>query len=145
MISIRPMTLQDAARVAELSGELGYPVTVTEIGERFARINGKADNACFVAVDAGNVVGWVHVHAIDRLETPLYADIGGLVVAESVRNRGAGKLLMEAAEAWAVANGYPAVKLSSGLHRAGAHQFYERIGYRNTRTAYRFEKTLPNT
>jgi predicted N-acetyltransferase YhbS len=142
MISVRLMTIEDAAQVAELSRQLGYPVTVHEILERIERINKKRDNVCFVALDGERIVGWVHVHEIDRLETPLYAEIGGLVVDAKLRQKGAGKLLMSAAEGWAVENGYLCVKLSSGLHRLDAHKFYERIGYRNTRTSYRFEKQL---
>jgi GNAT superfamily N-acetyltransferase len=142
MISIRFMTIEDASQVAELSAQLGYPVVGGEIRERIERIGKMRGHACFVAVDGERVVGWVHVHEIARLETPLYAEIGGLVVDEKLRQKGAGKLLMSAAEGWAVENGYLCVKLSSGLHRSDAHQFYERIGYRNVRTSYRFEKQL---
>jgi GNAT superfamily N-acetyltransferase len=144
MILIRLMTIEDASQVAELSSQLGYPVTAYEIRERIERIGEKPGNTCFVALDEHRVVGWVHAHEIDRLETPPYAEIGGLVVDEKSRQKGVGKLLMSAAEEWAVANGYPCIKLSSGLHRSDAHIFYERIGYRNIRTSYRFEKQLQN-
>jgi GNAT superfamily N-acetyltransferase len=145
MILIRPMKAEDSQRVAALSEQLGYPVTSDEIRERFSRISKKRDNACMVAVDEKHVVvGWVHVHEIDRLETMLYAEIGGIVVDEAARQQGVGRLLMTAAEAWAREHGYASVRLSSGLHRAEAHQFYEQIGYRNIRTAYRFEKLLNN-
>jgi GNAT superfamily N-acetyltransferase len=144
MISTRLMVPQDVEHVAELSLQLGYRVTAHEIRERLARISNKREHACFVALDGHRLVGWVHVHEIDRLETPRYAEIGGLVVDAAFRQKGAGKLLMSTAEDWAAASGYPCVKLSSGLHRSDAHKFYERIGYRNIRTSHRFEKLLQN-
>ncbi len=143
MILIRTMAVNDIERVAALSAQLGYPVSTVDVQQRWQRICQKAGNACFVAVDASDhVIGWIHVHEIDRLETILYAEIGGLVVDEAVRKQGIGKRLMSAAEAWALEQGYPLVRLSSGLHRTDAHCFYEQIGYHHIRTAYRFEKIL---
>jgi GNAT superfamily N-acetyltransferase len=144
MISIRAMAVNDIERVAALSAQLGYPVSAADVQQRWQRINQKIGNACLVAVDASDhVIGWIHVHEIDRLETVLYAEIGGLVVDEAVRKQGVGKLLMSAAESWVLEQGYPLVRLSSGLHRTDAHRFYEHIGYHNIRTAYWFEKVLP--
>ena len=88
------------------------------------------------------VVGWVHVHRVDRSEVERYAEIGGLVVAAVSRRGGVGRSLMVSAEKWATDSGYDRIKLSSGAHRHGAHAFYERIGYSNIRTSFRFEKLL---
>jgi len=69
-IAIRPMRPEDAARVAELTTELGYPSTEDEIRRRYGLIINRADASLFVAHDARNVVvGWIHVQATHLLET----------------------------------------------------------------------------
>jgi GNAT superfamily N-acetyltransferase len=143
MISTRSMAIQDVERVAELSAQLGYPVSKVDLQSRFMRIAATIGHALFVALDEkSTVVGWVHVHDIDRLEVERYADIGGIVVDAAMRGKGVGHALMRCAEAWARDCGYDRVKLSSGAHRIEAHAFYEHIGYSNIRTSYRFEKIL---
>ena len=133
----------DVKPVAELSAQLGYPVSEIELQDRFLRIAATNGNGIFVALNnAQTVIGWMHVHVVDRLEVGRYADIGGIVVAETMRGRGAGRALMLCAETWAREQGFDRVKLSSGAHRGEAHAFYEHIGYRNIRTSYRFEKIL---
>jgi GNAT superfamily N-acetyltransferase len=133
----------DVKPVAELSAQLGYPVSKTELRNRFARIAAMSGHGLFVALNnEQSVIGWMHVHTIDRLEVGRYADIGGIVVDETMRGRGVGRALMLCAETWAREHGFDRVKLSSGAHRVEAHAFYEHIGYSNIRTSYRFEKIL---
>lgn len=133
----------DVKPVAELSAQLGYPVSRIELRERFLRIAATAGNGIFVALNNElTVIGWMHVHTVDRLEVGRYADIGGIVVDEAMRGRGVGRALMLCAEAWAHEHGFDRVKLSSGAQRTEAHGFYEHLGYSNIRTSYRFEKIL---
>jgi GNAT superfamily N-acetyltransferase len=133
----------DLKPVAELSAQLGYPVSKIELKNRFLRIAATSGNAIFVALNNElMVIGWMHVHTVDRLEVGRYADIGGIVVDETMRGRGVGRALMLCAEAWAREHGFDRVKLSSGAQRVEAHAFYEHIGYSNIRTSYRFEKIL---
>jgi GNAT superfamily N-acetyltransferase len=133
----------DAKPVAELSAQLGYPVSKTELKNRFVRIAATSGNGIFVALNnEQTVIGWMHVHTIDRLEVGRYAEIGGIVVDQTMRGRGVGSALMLCAETWAREHGFDRVKLSSGAHRIDAHAFYEHIGYSNIRTSFRFEKIL---
>jgi GNAT superfamily N-acetyltransferase len=69
-------------------------------------------------------------------------EIGGLVVDESYRRRGVGRLLMEQAERWAREKGCGAICLRSNVVRKDAHAFYERIGYSNVKTSRVFHKIL---
>ena len=133
----------DVTPVAALCAQLGYPISEIELQDRFLRIAATNGNGIFVALNnAQTVIGWMHVHVVDRLEVGRYADIGGIVVAETMRGRGVGRALMLCAETWAREQGFDRVKLSSGAHRVEAHAFYEHIGYSNIRTSYRFEKIL---
>lgn len=137
------MAEHDAKAVAALSGELGYPVSESQVRDRFLRIAATMGDGLFVASNEQQaVVGWVHVHTVDRLEVERYAEIGGLIVASACRGGGVGRSLMVSAEKWATDSGYDRIKLSSGAHRHEAHAFYERIGYSNIRTSFRFEKLL---
>ncbi|MFB9988483.1 GNAT family N-acetyltransferase [Bacillus benzoevorans] len=48
-----------------------------------------------------------------------------LVTDAGKRSQGYGEKLLQYVEEWAKENGYTCVALSSGLHRADAHRFYE--------------------
>lgn len=147
MITIRTITEHDAEAVATLSEQLGYPLSASQLRDRFLRIATTMGNGLFVATNEATnkqqaVIGWVHVHTVDRLEVARYAEIGGIVVDVACQASGVGRSLMACAEKWASDCGYDRIKLSSGAHRNEAHAFYERIGYSNIRTSFRFEKLL---
>jgi GNAT superfamily N-acetyltransferase len=143
LITTRKMIEVDVKPVAELSAQLGYPVSEMELKNRFVRIAATSGNGIFVALDDEQTeIGWMHVHTIDRLEVGRYAEIGGIVVDETMRGHGVGRALMLCAETWAREHGYDRVKLSSGAQRVEAHAFYEHIGYSNIRMSFRFEKIL---
>ncbi len=148
---VRPMTASDVERVAALCGQLGYPSTPAEVAARFKGLAARPANAVFVAEDEGDggpessgrtVVGWVHVQEVLTLEAGPWADLGGLVVQDGVRGRGVGRLLVEAAEQWAAARGYPEMRVRSNVVRADAHQFYRRLGYEVVKTQMNFRKPL---
>jgi GNAT superfamily N-acetyltransferase/catechol 2,3-dioxygenase-like lactoylglutathione lyase family enzyme len=63
-----------------------------------------------------------------------------LIVAETHRGNGIGKLLMEKAEQIARDNNCKRIELESSFHREEAHQFYKGIGFKPR--AYWFTKTI---
>ena len=67
--AIRPMDVSDAARVAELTVQLGYPVSEAELRDRLATaLTAPADHRLLVAVDTDDMpIGWAHV---ERLRVP---------------------------------------------------------------------------
>ena len=136
------MQIADAEAVARLSGQLGYPTERAQVGRRMDVLAGDSRHGLFVAQIGDTVVGWVHVYGVASLASDGYAEIGGLVVHIGARMQGLGRALMRAAEGWARAGGYPEVRLRSGLHRMGAHQFYQRIGYALTKTSHMFSRPL---
>jgi len=133
----------DARRVAELSGQLGYPTTVVEITKRMRRLKPASQNALFVAEsrDAG-VVGWAHVSVTHLVEVGTRAELNGLIVAEDQRSLGAGARLLEDAEDWARKHGCPSMSVRSNVIRERAHKFYERQGYEHYKTQKAFRKPL---
>jgi ribosomal protein S18 acetylase RimI-like enzyme len=65
-----------------------------------------------------------------------------LVVDESARGQGIGKILIDKITEIAIQNKCKRIELDSAFHRKDAHKFYEKIGYENR--AYLFSKILDN-
>lgn len=136
------MAVGDAEAVALLAGELGYPSTAARVARRIEWIAGRSGEHLLVAEHDGTVVGWTHVRAIASIELEPHAEIWGLVVSESVRSRGIGRALIAECERWALAQGFPTVRLRSNVVRTRAHALYERLGYGIVKQQKVFEKTL---
>jgi GNAT superfamily N-acetyltransferase len=145
---IRPAVLHDARALARLSSQLGYPSSREQVQRRLREILADSGHAVFVAerwhprgADSA-LAGWVHVYIERTLESDCTAELGGLVVEESGRRLGAGRLLMERAERWARRMGCPTVTVRSNVLRTGAHAFYRRLGYRLVKNQRVFRKRL---
>jgi GNAT superfamily N-acetyltransferase len=143
-IRIRKARRSDAERIAQLSGELGYPATPAQIAARLRQLTPASKHAVLVAesADAARVVGWIHVSVSHLLESDVQAEVNGLVVAEGQRSAGAGAKLLEAAEEWARKRGCRGMNVRSNVIREGAHKFYERQGYEHYKTQKAFRKPL---
>lgn len=141
------MQAADAPRVAELSGQLGYPATVEQIAARFQAIGQRPDEIVLVAVTttdtgAADVAGWLHLLTAGYLQSEPYAEIGGLVVDERYRGQGIGEELVRAAEEWTARQGFQELKLRSNAKRLRAHAFYQRLGYSVFKQSLQFSKQI---
>ena len=142
-ITIRAMRPDDAERVAELCGQLGYPSTLDEVKRRSKEIAGDKHHAFLVAeVPGRGLIAWIHLYLCNLMVDDLRTEIWGLVVDEAYRGRGIGKLLMEEAEELARGQGCKAVCLRSNVIRGEAHNFYENLGYGRIKTQHVFKKQL---
>jgi GNAT superfamily N-acetyltransferase len=142
-MKIRRAKGADAAQLAVLTGQLGYPATTVQIRERLRRIQPVSQNAVFVAEAANyGVIGWLHVSKEPLLESEMRAEVNGLVVADGQRSRGAGAQLLAAAEEWARKHGCKEMSVRSNVIRERAHKFYERNGYEHFKTQKSFRKQL---
>ena len=139
---IRHATGDDAPRLAELSGVLGYPVEARVLSERLAHLLARDDNAVFVAVDGDQVVGWIHGAEHELLETGRVCEILGLVVDRAARRGGAGGALVAAIERWAASRLLAQVSVRSNVVRVESHPFYERLGFRRVKTQHAYRKAL---
>jgi predicted N-acetyltransferase YhbS len=138
---IRAARPSDADAVSQLLGELGYPSPAEQIPGRLARLADNPPALALVAVDGGAVVGLITAQVSQSIhaEEPI-AFLTTLVVAEGHRGKGIGSRLVTRVEQWAVEQGAARVSLTSGLHRAETHAFYERRQYE--RTGVRFTKAI---
>ena len=142
-VGVRRARLMDAERMAELSGQLGYPATVKQMKARLSDVIKEKAAACFVAESRdGGVVGWIHVSTTSLLEVERRAEVNGLVVDETVRSRGAGAVLLKAAEKWAWGKRCKSMSVRSNVIRERAHEFYLRNGYEQYKTQKTFRKYL---
>ena len=140
---IRRARNEDAAAIADLAGQLGYPSTKEQIERRLERVLPDPAHALFVAeMQGGKIGGWLHVFGYHVLESDPRAEVAGLVVDAAQRGGGIGRLLMKQAEQWARENGYASVNLRSNIVRHEAHAFYQRIGYKIPKTQHVFRKDL---
>ncbi len=142
-LRVRRVRGEDAGRLAELSGQLGYPTSRKQMKDRLREVIKESNGACFVAESRGDgVIGWVHVSTTPLVEVERRAEVNGLVVDEGVRSRGAGAVLLAAAEKWARGKRCKGMSVRSNVLRERAHGFYLRNGYEHYKTQKAFRKTL---
>jgi GNAT superfamily N-acetyltransferase len=136
-LSIRQPTTADAASIARLSTQLGYPTEASQMPARLERFAADPNASAFVAERDGAVIGMATVHLRSTLnhDAPI-AQITLLVVDETSRSHGVGRALVEAAEAWTQAQGAKRIVVTTQLHRTGAHAFYEKVGFTHTGRRY---------
>lgn len=149
-IAIRRMERRDAAAVAALSSELGYPATPELMEERRIDIQtGPPQQPAdiLVAVDTirDQAIGWVHVCVPLFLTGSRSASVWGIVVSSIHRGRGVGHCLMEAAETWAIDRGCEEMRLHSGAQRVDAHRFYDSLGYHVEKSQVVLARSLVST
>src|SRR6266487_638619 len=136
---IRAARKEDAAVLAGLLGQLGYPSSREQVERRLERL-GAADRL-FVAELEGEVVGLAGLHVSAAFEYDGdAAKVSALVVDEQFRRRGVGEALMDALENEARALGCVILFLTTAERREDAHAFYRRIGLEET--GRRFAKRL---
>lgn len=143
-VRIRRARLSDAASVAELSGQLGYPTHEKEMADRLAHLlrHPRFGAVLIAETSGGEVIGWLHVSVTPLLEVPLRAEVNGLIVADGQRGSGSGANLLQAAEAWAKSKGCTTMSVRSNVVRDRAHSFYLRNGYEHYKTQKAFRKAL---
>jgi GNAT superfamily N-acetyltransferase len=139
---IREILPSDAEAAARLSGELGYPASAEVIEQRINQLADLPHHAVYVACIGSSVVGWIDLAIVNHLQSDPYAEIGGLVVAETTRSNGIGGVLLCFAEDWARARGVRRVVVRSRVTRERAHAFYERAGFARVKTSAVFEKPV---
>lgn len=136
VFNVRPMHREDLPRVSELNVQLGYSGSPEEMLLRFERIARHPEQATFVAEIGREVAGWLHAQAQHTLETGSYVEIVGLIVSHEARRHGIGRGLVLRAQRWTHELGYERLLVRTNVVREGAHDFYEALGFRRTKTQH---------
>jgi len=144
-VQIRNAAPRDAARIATLAGQLGYSTDASTVANQLQTFAEHADHVVLVAVTPPEerIIAWVHAATCPLVHAAGFAEVHALVVDESCRGRGLGRLLMQHAENWAQGRGCSMIRLRSNVLRDRAHEFYEKLGYTQFKTQKAFRKTLP--
>jgi GNAT superfamily N-acetyltransferase len=132
----------DAAEIAKLSSELGYPSSPEEIAKRLAALLPSGSYFIAVAELNSRIVGWVAAERRMLLESGERAEIVGLIVTTDSRRTGVGKALVRDAEEWAIAQRLGVISVRSNVARLESHPFYERLGYTRNKTQHAYAKRL---
>jgi predicted N-acetyltransferase YhbS len=144
-IEIREILASDIDDICYLiNNELGYTdVKVKELSLRIEKMKGDGSYFIFVAVTDGRVVGYIGARTMIGFEMDgTGAAIIALAVAKEYQNKGIGSALVKHTETF-LKEKIPDLivfVVNSGLHRSGAHLFYEHNGY--VKKTFGFEKRI---
>lgn len=141
-MNIRSARVDDAAAVAKLSGELGYPASSEDMAARLAELLPLSAHHVIVAESEGKLLGFAAVEVRMLLVSGAKAELMGLVVGADARRLGVGKALMDAAKEWSRAQGMAKMMVRSNTVRTESHAFYERLGYAHTKSQHVYVKEL---
>ena len=118
----------------ERQAEVNKETVTTRIADQVtkSRVEHGTSNQAFVARDlAGNCAGFVWIDQIRSSFTgKSQAYLLDIVVLESYRRQGLGRLLMAEAEAWAKQKGFDRVGLNVAAHNVAAIDLYNKLGYK---------------
>ena len=129
-MEIRPATLADSAKIADLLTQLGYSGTEKFIREKILELTGHPDGDLAVAMEEGEVLGFISIHFIPQLGLAgSFARISYLCVDDTARGRGVGGRLEAYCEQRARERGCDCIELHCHSRREQAHRFYRRQGY----------------
>jgi len=141
--TLRSAGIKDAPKIAELSGQLGYPAVSPDIASRLQELGEDGSHHIAVAQsENGEVLGWVHVMMLTHLESGKFAEIVGLVVDEPHRGMGIGEALVRNAETWAASRECSTIVVRSNVLRTETHRFYEGLGYPVAKQQKVFKKLM---
>lgn len=134
IVTIREAKIDDASRLVPLFEQLGYPQPKDIIENRLDAYIKTPDHNVFATEKEGMIVGFIALVGADWfIEIDKVYRIVALIIDESYRGQGIGKLLIQQAEDFAKSHGGGMIELTSGLRRAesGSHKFYDSLGYKN--------------
>jgi len=129
-LTIRSAARGDAAQLAELSRQLGYPVSAAEVEARLDGSREHVEGPVLVAVQGRAVVGFIELGGRASVYAGAWAEISGLVVEERARGRGVGQALVAAARNWARGQGFTRLRVRTNVVRERTARFYEGEGFR---------------
>lgn len=128
-LKIRLALKTDAPRIAGLSRELGYEISEEKTLENIKIIEKSEFEIVFVAVLNDELVGWIQMSCITRLESGTFCEITGLVIDKKQRGNGIGRQLVDTAIDWSRNHNSTTVRVRSNIVRNDAHRFYEQLGF----------------
>jgi len=129
-MEVRPASAEDAAAIAPLLAELGYPVEPETARARLDRITAGAGRGVLLAEVDGVPAALIAYQLIEHLERPApTCRITALVTDPEHRRRGAAARLLAAAEELARGQGCDRLEVTTRPDREDALAFYLGAGF----------------
>jgi GNAT superfamily N-acetyltransferase len=131
----RAFVMEAAGRLAEFGAPPGRTAEEIVAGEartlaRFFAFPSDADALLVAEGEGGERLGFVLLEsATDYFTGELHGHVGILAVAGAAEGTGAGRALLEAAEAWSRGRGYRKLTLNVFAANRHARDVYEHVGY----------------
>lgn len=145
-MKIRQLTTQDWDEWLRMALALYPHHTASELEPDMRAFVARSDAAVFVAEHLdGSLCGFVEVGArlyADGCDTSPVGYIEAWFIDADVRRQGYGRLLLQAAEAWARAAGYQEMASDALLENTISHQAHLRSGYVTVDRVVQFRKSL---
>lgn len=129
-------------QVSGLLNQVGYNVDKDELPDRIQKIRENDKGTVFLAVAEEKVVGCIHTMIVPRLAEGTCGEVVSLVVDESMRGKGIGKLLLDKSINWLKSRGQTKVRIRCNTIREEAHKFYSHLGYTEKKSQKVFEKNI---
>src|SRR5438270_711632 len=129
-VQVRRLRPGDAASVARLLEQLGYPADEAEVRDRIENWAAHERGAAFGATVGDRLAGCAAIHVVPFFERPgSRARLVALVVDAGYRQRGIGRLLVEHARQFASRWGAAEIEVTSRRTRTDADRFYTELGF----------------
>ena len=143
LVNIRQAIREDAAALAVLLTQLGYPPPQENLDFVLGKIETYSAGTyrLLVCEVEGDVVGFISLHWFQIFHSPgMMGRITAFCVHERVRGKGIGQYMLAEAEKFLAAQGCTSVEVTSNMRRLQTHDFYLQHGY--AETSKRFIKSL---
>lgn len=132
-IKIRNAENNDIPQLLPLMDQLGYPQALEQFTNRFQEFL-RQDGYGIIVAESEKILGalaWSKSLLLISHKTRFH--IEAIVVDQSYRNLGVGRLLLNYLEQWVQPWSPCIIDLTSGLRRSpqGVHKFYASLGYHN--------------
>lgn len=142
MPRLREARVDDAAEIARLAGEWGYPMSAEAAAARLDTLLRGTTQRIVVAEAGQGLLGWIAAEIRMTLESGMRAEIVGLIVDPAARRQGIGALLLAETERWVSERGLAELAVRSNVARELSHPFYLGHGYRLRKTQHVYTKSL---
>ena len=148
MATVRKAAESDIPRILELYRQLTITTAPSESGKQpsdadyrqvFNRISTFPGMELLIAEEGGEIIGSLVLLVVPNLSHQAlpWAVVENVIVDETRRRTGVGRLLMEYAINRARSAGCYRIGLSSNNSRKEAHRFYESLGFKGSSVGFR--------
>jgi GNAT superfamily N-acetyltransferase len=147
MAMIRQASEKDIPRILELYAQLSLdvqkkyvPASIYDCSKVFRKMSEYPNYHLLVAEEGGVVVGTTVLAILPGFchSVSSFGVVEYVVVDETYRSKGIGKLMMEAVKSYARTAGCYKIILTSDKRRERAHKFYKTVGFEASAEGFRF-------